>query len=618
MYFQAIKQQKKDRDAKNIEFSKNHNMTNEAKKIVKIPPTITVKRFGELLGLPVSDVITELVKNNILATINEEIDFDTASIIAQDLGFKTETDLEISDSENITVEKLVEICKKEKESGKNLRPRPPVVTILGHVDHGKTSLLDAIRKTSVAAKEAGGITQHISAYQVKKKNQLITFIDTPGHEAFSGMRERGVSIADIAVLVVAADDGVRPQTKEVIEYLKEKKIPTVVAINKIDKPDANPQKVKQELADNGIMIEQWGGDVMCTHVSAKQNIGIDDLLDNILLVAEVEDFKADDKRDGLAIVLESNLDPQKGPVATVLVKTGTLKVGQDVAAGSTYGRIRKIEDFTGKNLQSAGPSTPVTIMGLNSTPNTNDVLQVASGKSLARLKSKEFSEGIAGKKDKQASQKIIGRIENEGIKKLNLILKADVQGSLEAIEQILSAIKTEEVLINFVAMGVGNITESDIKTATPSRAKVLGFNVETTPVAKRLAETNEVEIKTFNIIYELVEEVKKIIINLLPPEIVRTELGTVKILAIFKTGKHDMIVGGRVIDGKLEKGSLIEIKRSEEIVGKGKIEQLQQNKNVTSEVGKGNECGITFVGNVKIKEGDTLVAYMEEEKKRTL
>lgn len=593
-------------------------MDNPDKKIAKIPASVTVKKFSEILGLPVSQVITELLKNSILATINEEIDYDTASIIAQDLGFETEPDLEISDSETITVEKLVEICKKEKESGKNLHPRPPIVTILGHVDHGKTSLLDTIRKTSVAAKEAGGITQHISAYQVKKKNQLITFIDTPGHEAFSGMRERGVSIADIAVLVVAADDGVRPQTKEVIEYLKDKKIPTVVAINKIDKPDANQQKVKQELADNGILIEQWGGEIMSANVSAKQNIGIDELLDDILLVAEVEDFKADDKRDGLAIVLESNLDPQKGPVATVLVKTGTLKVGQDVTAGKTYGRIRKIEDFTGKSLTSAGPSTPVTIMGLNGTPNTNDVLQVASGKSLARMKSKEFSEGLLGQKDKLTSQKMMKMVEKEGVQKLNLILKADVQGSLEAIEQIVSAIKTDEVVINFVGTGVGNITESDIKTGAPSQAIVLGFNVETTPVAKRLAETSGVEIKTFKIIYELVEEIKKTIIGMLPPEIVRTDLGTVNILAIFKTGKHDMIIGGRVNDGKIIKGALIEIKRAGEIVGKGKIEGLQQNKNVTTEVGKGNECGITFEGNTKIKEGDTLIAYTEEEKKRTL
>lgn len=593
-------------------------MTQQPSKIVKIPQSVTVKKFSELLGVPVSQVITELLKNKILATINEEIDYDTASIIAQDMGFITEPDLEVAENGSITIENLIDICKKEKESGKNLRQRPPVVTILGHVDHGKTTLLDTIRKASVAAKEAGGITQHISAYQAKKKGHLITFIDTPGHEAFSAMRERGVSIADIAVLVVAADDGVRPQTKEVIEYLKEKKIPTVVAINKIDKADANPNRVKQELADNGILIEQWGGDTVFAEISAKQNIGIDDLLESILLVAEVEDFRADDKRDGLAVVLESHLDPQKGPVSTILIKTGTLKVGQDVVVGGTWGRIRKMEDFTGKTLQSASPSTPVTIMGLNNTANTNDILQVVSDKSFARSKSKELSGGMLGTKEKLTSQKMMRIMEEEKTLKLNLVIKADVQGSLEAIEQILSSIKTDEIVITYVGTGIGNITESDIKLAASANATVFGFNIETTPVAKRLAEANKIEIKSYRIIYELVEEIKKQISDLLPPEIVRTDLGTLSVLAVFKTGKHDMIVGGRVLDGKIAKGSLLEIKRDGEIISKGRLSNLQQNKNATQEVGKGNECGVTYDGDVKIKEGDILISYTEEEKKRTL
>jgi translation initiation factor IF-2 len=593
-------------------------MNNIDKKIVKIPQSVTVKKLSELLGLPVSQIITELLKNKILATINEEIDFDTASVIAEDLGFQTEADLEVADDETLTIEKLLDICKKEAGSGKNLHSRAPIVTILGHVDHGKTTLLDTIRKTSVAAKEAGGITQHISAYQVKKKGLPITFIDTPGHEAFSAMRERGVSIADIAVLVVAADDGVRPQTKEVIEYLKEKKIPTVVAINKVDKPDANIQRVKQELADNGILIEQWGGEIISAEVSAKQNIGIDNLLDSILLVAEVEDFKADEKRDGLAVVLESNLDPHKGPIATVLVKTGTLKVGQDVAVGNAWGRIRKIEDFTGKSLQSAGPSTPITIMGLNAAPNVSDILQVVGGKAAARLKSKEFSSGTTGQREKFSSQKMLKIIEDEKMKKFNIVLKADVQGSIEAIEQILSTIKSDEIAIEYVSIGVGNITESDIKLASSSQGIIYGFNVDTTPVAKRLAETNGTSIKTYKVIYELVEDVKSMMADMLPPEIVRTDLGTLSVLAVFKTGKRDMIIGGRVIDGKISKGSLIEVKRDGEVVGKGKLSNLQQNKNTTNEVGKGNECGITFDGDVKIKEGDTLISYIEEEKKRTL
>src|SRR3989344_2597921 len=586
------------------------------KKIVKIPESISVKKFSEFLNLPVSRVITELLKNKILATINEEIDFETASIIANDLGFETEKD-EAAESRGLTtLEKLVEICKREKESGKNLQSRPPIVTILGHVDHGKTTLLDAIRKTSVAAGEAGGITQHIRAYQVKKRGKVITFVDTPGHEAFSAMRERGVGIADIAVLVVAADDGVRPQTKEVIAYLKEKNIPTIVAINKVDKPEANSLRVKQELADNGIVMEEWGGKIISSEISAKKNIGIDGLLDNILLVAEVEDFQADSTRDGLAVVLESHLDPQKGPVATVLVKTGNLKVGQDIVAGSTFGRIRKMEDFSGKNLMSAGPSAPITIIGLESAPNTNDIIQVVSGKSAARMKSTEFKQQINNKKSVAGKQKIYEP--EEEIQKLNLIIKADVQGSLEAIEQILSTIKSEEVMINYIHTRVGNITESDVKLAASSRGIIVGFNIEITPVAKRLAEASEVEIKKFTVIYDLVKNVKKLLSDLIPPEIIRTDLGKLTVLAIFKRGKGNMIVGGRITQGKMEKGVMIEVKRNNEIIGNGKIANLQQNKVNAEEVNQGNECGITFEGNVKINTGDTIIAYKKEEKRKTI
>lgn len=586
-------------------------MSEENQKIVKIPSSVTVKKFSDILNLPVSRVITELMKNKIIATINEEIDFETASIIAQDLGFVTEEEMQDSKKEIITLENLIEICKKEKEGDKIIESRPPVITILGHVDHGKTTLLDTIRKTSVAAKEAGGITQHISAYQVKKKGKWITFVDTPGHEAFSAMRERGVSIADIAVLVVAADDGVRPQTKEVVSYLKEKKLPIIVAINKIDKPEANLMKVKQELSDNGIVIEEWGGDVICAEISAKNGIGIDKILEDILLIAEIEDFKADFKRDGLAVVLESHLDSQKGPVATVLVKTGSLKVGQDIVAGSSSGRIRKMEDFSGKNLQIAEPSTPVTIMGFGSVPKVNDVLQIVNRKSISQIKSQSTENGSLKTKK---SQDLL----DENIKRLKIILKSDVQGSLEAIEQILSTIKSEEVAVQYIGTGVGNITESDVKIAESSGSTILGFNVVATPVAKRLSEGSQVEIKTYDIIYELVEDVKGLLSDLLPVEIERTDLGMLKVLAVFKNGKREMIVGGRVSEGKMIKGENIEIKRDGEIVGKGRLSNLQQNKNNTQEVNQGNECGVTFEGSVKIKEGDNLVCYREEEKKRKL
>ncbi len=588
-------------------------------KKINLPATVTVKRFGEILGLPLGTVIAELMKNGILATINEQIDFETASIIAQDLGYEVREEA-VETGETMTLEKLIDILKKEKESDTGLQSRPPIVTILGHVDHGKTTLLDTIRKASVAAKESGGITQHISAYQAKKKGRLITFVDTPGHEAFSAMRERGVSIADIAVLVVAADDGVRPQTKEVIEYLLAKKIPTIVAINKIDKPEANVQRVKQGLAENNILVEDWGGQILVSEVSAKQNVGIDGLLENILLVAEVEDFKADFKRDALGVVLESHLDPQKGPVATVLIKTGTLKEGQDIIAGASHGRVRRIEDFTGKRLAEAGPSTPIGLIGLNAAPNTNDILQVVTGKSLTKLEVlRGTSKSQTGKLgDSLNAQKIYKTIEDGKIKKLNIILKSDVQGSLEAIQQILGEMKSDEVAVNYISRGVGNVTESDVRLAQTSGAIIFSFNIETTPVAKRLAETSGVEIKHYRIIYELVEDIKNRLVEMLPPTIERTDFGKMNVLAVFKTGKKDMIVGGKVVSGKITKGCLIDVIRNNNAIGKGRLANLQQNKVDVDEVIQNNECGITFDGETKIKEGDTLACYTEEVKKKTL
>lgn len=586
-------------------------MSDTNQKIVALPETVTVKKFAELLHVPVATIITELMKNKILATINEEIDFDTASIIASELGFQaTESTEEKAGS--LTLEDLTKICTTEKsESERPLESRPPIVTILGHVDHGKTTLLDTIRKANVAAGEAGGITQKISAYQVKKHGQMITFIDTPGHEAFSGMRERGVSIADIAILVVAADDGVRPQTKEVIQFIQEKKLPVIVAINKIDKPEARPDRVKQELADQGLLFEGWGGDVMCIEVSAKSNLNIDKLLEAILLVAEVEEFRADAKRDGLAVVLESHLDPQKGPVATILVKTGTLKVGQDIIAGKAFGRVRRLEDFIGKNLTTAGPSLPATLYGFGEVPQVNDVVQVVSGKSLARLKSQEALL-------KEGEVKRVVKKEDETLKHFPVILKADVQGSLEAIEQILGTINHPEVALDEIMTGVGSITESDVKLAESSGAHIFGFNVDPTSVAKRMAETAKVPIKSFNIIYKLVEAVKEEMADLLPPEIIRTDHGSLSVLAIFKTGKRDMIVGGRVGSGKMVRKSRIEVKRNGEIVGDGLITNLQKNKESADEVGQGNECGVVFEGPVKIMVGDTLVSYTVEEKRRRL
>ncbi len=583
-------------------------------KNIKIPSIVTVKRFAEILNIPTTELITELMQNGIMATINEEIDFDTAAIISQDLGYTVTEDLEVADDETVTLEKLLDICAKEEKSDEKLEQRPPIVTVLGHVDHGKTTLLDTIRKASVASGESGGITQHISAYQTKKRGKLITFIDTPGHEAFAAMRERGVSIADIAVLVVAADDGVRPQTKEVITYLKEKNIPTIVAINKIDKPNANPARVKQELAEHDIVIEEWGGDVMCNEISAKNNIGITDILESILLLAEVSNFRANTSRDGLAVVLESHKDPQKGPVATVVVKTGTLKVGQDVNAGKTYGRIRHMENHRGESVEKATPSTPVTIFGLADTTQTNDILQVAHAKKSARIKSQEVATRLAG--DKKNIKTITN---NDNIPKLNIIIKADVEGSIEAIEQILGTVPQTKVTVDYIDTGVGNITESDVRMANSSDAIIYGFNVSASPVAKRMAEDDKVSILTYKVIYELVDNIKNKLLAMLPDEIERTDIGELEVLGIFFTEKNKMIIGGKVVKGKvIAKNVKIDVYRKDNLIGTGELLNLQHDKVDIDKVKKSQECGITFAGDTKIKVGDNLKLYTEILKDKEL
>jgi len=588
-------------------------MSDIKEKNVKIPEIISVKKFSETLNLPVTEVMGELMKNGIMATINEEIDFETASIIAQDLGYTVSEDLEIADNETITLEKLFDICAKEKESDRKLEERPPVITVLGHVDHGKTTLLDTIRKTQVAKEETGGITQHITAYQTRKKGKVITLIDTPGHGAFAAMRERGVSIADIAILVVAADDGVRPQTKEVIKYLLEKDIPTIVAINKIDKPDANVDRVKKELADYNLIIEEWGGNIICNEVSAKNNIGIGKLLESVLLLSEVEEFKADTQRDGLAIVLESHKDPQKGPITTALIKTGTLQVGQDVTVGEAYGRIRRIEDYNGHSIKKATPSMPVTLFGLNIPAETNGVIQVTNAKRSARLKSKEVAEKMMGNK-----KNIKSISDNDTTPKFNIIIKSDVQGSIEALEQLLSEIPQKKVSINFINSGVGNITESDVKLAISTNSVIYGFSVSTNAVARRLAN-DEITIKNYNVIYEIVDDIKNNLIDLLPEEIERTDFGELEVLGIFFTDRNKMIVGGKVISGKvISKDAKIDVYRNDKLIGTGDLENLQHNKVNIDEVKKGKECGITFAGNTKIKLNDTFKIYTQIVKKKSL
>ncbi|MEA2007448.1 MAG: translation initiation factor IF-2 [Patescibacteria group bacterium] len=590
------------------------------KKPVKIPFQMTVKELAVRLDVSVSEVIKNLMDNGIIANINEVIDYETAVIISQELGFETELDEAIVNDEMVTLENLHDILTLEQENKESLVSRPPVVTILGHVDHGKTTLLDTLRKTRVAEKESGGITQHINAYQLTKKNQLITFIDTPGHEAFSAMRQRGAGLADIAILVVAADDGVKPQTKEVTKHLIENKIPIIVAINKIDKPEANANKVKQELAEIGLLLEGYGGDVPFNEISAKNNTGLDNLLDTILLVSDLHNFKANPKRDAFGIVLEAHKDPQKGPLATVLIKTGSLKVGQDIMVGLIHGRVRKIEDYTGKSIEIAPPSIPITIVGLSDVPQSNDVLQVRAQKSDKRSRRLAKTSASNGPISAGAisSQQLISNIDEALGKKHSIIIKSDVRGTLEAIKQILDTIKSDEVSLSIINEGVGPITETDIQTAQTNNATIYGFNVFPTSVANRLAESAKISIKTFSVIYELVEKVKEEMSELLEPEIKRVNLGRLKILAIFKNLKKGMVVGGKVMNGKIVKGENMEITRDKEFVGKGILTQLQQDKKETSQVKEGLECGISFNGKDKIEVGDVLLCYKEEKIKRKI
>lgn len=592
-------------------------MSSETKKTVSIGPSIAVKDFAAKLSLPVSRVISELMKNGILASINEKIDYETAAIIAEYLGFEAEKEKE-------------PVVQKEglrKEAGK-LKSRPPVVAMLGHVDHGKTKLLDTIRRTNLVSKEAGGITQSIGAYQAKAKGKLITFLDTPGHEAFRAMRRRGTHLADIVVLVIAADDGIKPQTVEAIGYCQKSKIPIVVAINKIDKPEANPEKVKSQLAEYGIVLEERGGKTVSVEISAKTGQGIDNLLEMILLVADMADLRADPTCPAEGFVIESFLDSRKGPVATILIKNGTLKKGDFIRTETVIGRIRRLEDFQGNEIKEGYPSQPVIIIGLNKIPRAGDAFEVEKNIKTAKIKAAQLmkKEQVIRREEDilSISKKIEQKTIKAMIKKLNIILKTDGKGSLEAISEVLNAIKSEEVACEILKSGVGAVSESDIKLAKMSKALVFGFNVKVIQRAAKLAKKEGVEIKLYDVIYELIKDIKEKLSELLEPEVIRTDLGKLKVIAIFKTGKaatearQDMVIGATVISGKVKKGALLDVIRGKEKIGRGKVEELQMEKKIIAEVKEGQNAGIHFKGDVRVKLGDVLEVYEEIKKKRTL
>ncbi|MBU1118323.1 translation initiation factor IF-2 [Patescibacteria group bacterium] len=578
---------------------------------VEIPETVTVGEFAEKTGKPASEVIQDLMKNGIMAAINQEIDFDTATLLAEGYGItvKKFVDEQVQDREKGIRQKIKD--EVEKSGGKSVKMRSPVVTVMGHVDHGKTTLLDAIRDTNVTSSESGGITQHIGAYQVKEKGRVITFLDTPGHEAFSAMRARGARVTDIAILLVAADDGVKPQTKEALDLIKKEKVPFIVAINKIDKPGANIERVKKELGDLEVVPEDWGGDTVMVEVSAKKKLNIDNLLEMILLVADVEELKAEFDVPAVGTIIEQHKDARRGATATVLVQNGTLKVGDFVTVGGVMGTIRSMENYQGKKVDHAKPSTPVQILGLESLPAVGDILHVEEDKAKAKEKINRLK-----KKAKSSKRKVDDS--GKEIKKLNILIKADVQGSLEAILGSLDKIESDRVAIDVVDYGVGKITESDIMLVSSSNAKVYLFRTAPTSIARVLARDKKIILNEYSVIYELIDAIKTALTELIEPEVVEKTIGSLEILKIFRTEKGKMIIGGKVVKGKIIKDSRVVVTRGEEELGDGSISNIQRGQSPVDTVAQGEECGMKYEGKVRIKTGDILTIIERKVIKHTI
>jgi len=593
-------------------------------KTIKLPKIVTVKQFSDLLKLPLKDIINELMKNGILASMNERLDYDTAAIIATELGFEPTLDAEDETTNTSNDEKLAGIIASHKEG--KCKARSPIIVVMGHVDHGKTRLLDTIRKTNVIDTEAGGITQHIGAYQVKKKNHLLTFIDTPGHEAFTAMRSRGAKIADIAILIVAADDGVKPQTVEAIKIIQQSNIPMIVAINKVDKPDSNIEKVKQELTQYNVLPTEWGGKVLMVPISAKFGQGVDDLLDTILLVADMESEKlvAPTEAEAVGTIIESHVDKAIGPVATVLIHSGTLHQGDHLILNEQYyGKIKAMRDHTGQEITSAGPSVPAQIIGLKSAPIIGDIIEGRKEIDKKILKNK-----IDRKSNESrfmgSSSLMNNDTSNADAKKLNIIIRADVLGSLEAIVESLSKFDNTEIKANIIQQGLGNITESDIWQAQAGNAIILGFHVQLPNSLKMIADEQKINIQNFKIIYDLIAFVRKKMEESLGDEIIKEDLGKAEVLAIFKKEKNSLVVGCKIKEGKIifqgDVNTTIKtnILRKGTFITEGKITGLKVGKEDVTEVQKSQECGVQIANAPEIMVGDIMELYLEKRKKKIL
>jgi translation initiation factor IF-2 len=583
---------------------------------IEIEDMITVSTLAEKLSLPVTRLIGELFKNGVMATVNERIDFDTAQIIVEELGLEVELTRKLQE---------VAIAKRENRhsTSDDAVSRPPVVAVMGHVDHGKTSLLDAIRGAQVAKGEAGGITQHISAYQIVHKDRAITFLDTPGHEAFAAIREHGAHLTDIAIIVVAADDGLKPQTLEAIRFARKAGVKMIIAINKIDKEGADANRIKQQLSEQDLLVEEWGGDTVVVEVSAKTKQGIDNLLDMILLVADVEDFRADSAGQATGLVIEAHIEQGRGPLANALVEEGTLKMGDFVVSGTTYAKVRTLETTDGKPLKSAAPSTPVVIGGFKALPEFGDEFSVVKDEKTARTQAEHtaIQKQSAGGSDSMSGSELIRMINrNNKVQELNIIVRADVQGSLTSVIDSLKALDTDEVAVRVVSSGAGAITDNDVHTAATSGAIIYGFNVTAPTPVKRMASRDKVDVRLYNIIYELIDDVKEGLSKLLAPEVVETDTGRLVIRAIFKTTKTEVICGGEVTKGRLVTPALARVMRGNDELAQVEVTNLKRGPQDVKEVLEGEMCGLSFrtESRLELQEGDRLELFTRETFTRSL